>query len=1095
MPNKENILSLVSRFGRLIKIATVCLGILYWAVITMAIWIVLFILDNLLVLPAGLRLPMAIIAALAVGIVFLRKILFPVTRHRKIENIAVSLERKFKIPDNLLINACQFQQSSLGTDEQIFAEKTIAMSESMIIQKKPYDRRDLKKFAKWGSGILALFVLWAVYVTVFPGFAGNAWARYLSPMKDIPPASNLKLVVEPKSNITIMKDENLSIRCITKFQQQEMKLTSDPILVWRNGVKYLEPAKIAGENTKMKSIPDQKNNFIHQFRNIKRSFSFRVFAENTYSKSVTVTVLPPPKIKKSFFVVTPPDYTGTEPETSPGPSSSLSCLEGSGLRVEIKLDSRINSLTWKGPEQELQFTGKGMEWVSLNFVATAGTYSISAIEEKSRKAISIAAGEIRLTQDKVPEIEFLTDNRNRYVNPGTTVELDIKASDDFGVNNITIMAETSERNKNLKIIRTWSFLGPPGKTGEINEKINFILDPQIFIPGKTYLIKAECNDFCSKTPPGTSRPIILRIRDLDEISVDSDNPLASGIELLKKTIAEQTKANGLAENIKINLDDIFHKKSGKAQQQALKKQQGKAVNFGKKTLAKFKQIPEGKAYISTLEPIVTGEMNWVMDDINKLDFKDQAKTPGIIASIEERQQYILNQLISLLGTIAERNKQNSKKEAKETVAVESDNDEDAEELLEELQDDLKQFVKDQKKMVDLSKTLMDNSPEDLTDDEEKILGKLAREQAEWAKMFEEKLTDLSKLPLQDFGDSAIAEEFNEVFQEIKLAEKSLYEKKIELAVPHEQSGIEKAEELIHNLERWLPDTPDHEKWLMEEPMEQTDIPLAELPLELEDIVGELLDSEEEMTDEVEDVSSSWMDSLDKGAGWDAMDGPISNMSARGVTGNRLPNKQEIGGRSGEGRTGRSHGQIVEASAEGKGGRQTPTRLTPSPFEQGSVDDSSKAATGGSTGGGKLSGFTGEGLRGPAPPKMLQKMARLAGQQAQIRQKAEALALRLRAYNLPTGDIESSINQMKQFENAVKTGKGPTIRKAYSRVLDHLSQSKRTIKSSSAVYREKIRLPEKMRSQIMSGLKDRPPKGYEAMIGEYFRVLAEEQNAE
>ena len=57
-----------------------------------------------------------------------------------------------------------------------------------------------------------------------------------------------------------------------------------------------------------------------------------------------------------------------------------------------------------------------------------------------------------------------------------------------------------------------------------------------------------------------------------------------------------------------------------------------------------------------------------------------------------------------------------------------------------------------------------------------------------------------------------------------------------------------------------------------------------------------------MNEDVEDVTSSWLDSLDKGAGWDAMDGPISDMSAKGVTGNQLPNQQEVGGRAGEGRS-------------------------------------------------------------------------------------------------------------------------------------------------------------------------------------------------
>ena len=56
--------------------------------------------------------------------------------------------------------------------------------------------------------------------------------------------------------------------------------------------------------------------------------------------------------------------------------------------------------------------------------------------------------------------------------------------------------------------------------------------------------------------------------------------------------------------------------------------------------------------------------------------------------------------------------------------------------------------------------------------------------------------------------------------------------------------------------------------------------MAELPGELQDIVGQLQEQEEDLFDEMEDVSSSTIDSLDKGAGWDAADGPISNNSAR-----------------------------------------------------------------------------------------------------------------------------------------------------------------------------------------------------------------------
>src|SRR5208337_609401 len=150
-----------------------------------------------------------------------------------------------------------------------------------------------------------------------------------------------------------------------------------------------------------------------------------------------------------------------------------------------------------------------------------------------------------------------------------------------------------------------------------------------------------------------------------------------------------------------------------------------------------------------------------------------------------------------------------------------------EERAKETLEDLKQFVASEERVLEKSRTLADKGPEDLTQPDQENLGELAREVEKWAKFFEEKLTDFSKLPNQDFADSSMAEEFNQVFQEVRKAADALTRKKVELAVPHEQSGLENAQELEHNLERWLPDAPDNIKWSMEEPLAPTDIALAE----------------------------------------------------------------------------------------------------------------------------------------------------------------------------------------------------------------------------------------------------------------------------
>jgi hypothetical protein len=331
---------------------------------------------------------------------------------------------------------------------------------------------------------------------------------------------------------------------------------------------------------------------------------------------------------------------------------------------------------------------------------------------------------------------------------------------------------------------------------------------------------------------------------------------------------------------------------------------------------------------------------------------------------------------------------------------------------------------------------------------------------------------------------------NEVYQEVQQAATSLYAKRVEIAIQQEQFGMEKASEIEQNLERWLPNTPDNTKWSMEEVPQQADIPMAELPKQLDDLIGDLMKQEQADDPEKDDVSSSTMDSLDKAGGWGAGDGPTSNMSAKGVTGNQLPNNDEISGRSGEGRNGKSDGQMVGNTAVGKGGNETPTRMTPTPFENGSVNDQSKDSKGGATGGGKLAGFGQDGLRGPMAPEVKQRLGALADQQSKLRQQAESLALQLRKQRRPTGDLESAINAMKEYENAARNQNGLGVVQGYHQALDSLQAARSAYAGDRLSKVETDSLARDPHQDVIDTQAEETPAGYEEMTGAYFRSLSE-----
>jgi len=331
----------------------------------------------------------------------------------------------------------------------------------------------------------------------------------------------------------------------------------------------------------------------------------------------------------------------------------------------------------------------------------------------------------------------------------------------------------------------------------------------------------------------------------------------------------------------------------------------------------------------------------------------------------------------------------------------------------------------------------------------------------------------------------------EVKVDVEMAKDALARKAMDVVVAMEDLGRENAEEIVENLERWLPDTPDRQRWQQEEMVEDAEIAHAELPAQMEDLVGELMEEEEDLFDELEDVTSGLADSMDKGAGWDAMDGPISNYSAKGVTGNRLPNSSEMGGRSGEGRTGKSSGEFVEEEATGKGGRRTPTRLTPDAFSQGEVKDTSSEAAGGATGGGKISGAGAAGLEGPVPREVQRRMGRLAGRQADLRNKAEGVRAALTVRNYESFALGDAIAAMRKVQRDLLAGRYTSALRRKNIVLGRLKDTQMLLGGEIRVRHDtSAALPTEVQKDVLDALEKPMPRGYEAYLKRYYERLSE-----
>ena len=1086
------------RAARALRLSLILQGSVRWSVLSAGGLLALLVLDNLLHLPQALRLPLAVVLTGYIVIEFYRKVLLALLRPLSPARAARLLEINRGIADNVLINAYHFEKDQSHENWRKYVAPVLASSSSILDEIAPQSLWLTPRLKKWSLWLVALLAAWALIVFVFPRYVTTGIERIFLPLADIPPVGSWNIELRPASHVTLVEGDRLDI---------SVRLTSAlgfnakppvPVLVWQEGTAAAESSFNAGEHASM--LPTGKpGEFAFSFSAVSQPFSFRVWADDSRSASVSVDVSPLPQLKGSSFHVTPPNYTGLKPYDQPGPPATLEVPTGSTVTAALDLSPDTKLLLWRDATTKTNGADRAAMdrvnqngvngWQFTRLVNESANYEVLVTLPDQADPRALAQGQITAVPDHPPEVDFVTQDRNRAVNPGGSLPVTIRATDDYGVASISLRIASSDDPTTTRVIKAWTYLGPPGQKEPAPETYSILLDPSVFTPGSTFLLTAQATDFSPAQQQTTSRPIIVRVAGLTDLAVPEGDALEKLFDLLKNTIVQQTQANGLTDNLALHLSEAITANDLPQHYGGMNDAQKQAQDLGNSALDEAGKHDEGKIYLAKLQALVSGEMGLALGQIGKLPNTANGDLPPALGSLQKRQVYILNELIALLGQMAD-----ERKEAAEALAKKQNDTTPpitVEQQLAKLKDDLKSFGDEQKRIIKATAPLKELNPEDLTSEQQAVLGELAREEAKDAAYFQNKLTDLSKLPLQDFGDGKIVQDMNEVYQEVQTASTDLYQKRVEIAVPAEQAGLEKAAEIEQNLERWLPNTPDNTKWSMEEPPQgPSDIPMAELPKELDDLVGDLLNKEKDMDQDKDDVSSSIMDSIDKGAGWGADDGPMSNMSAKGVTGNQLPNNDEIGGRSGEGRNGKSDGQMVGNTAVGKGGNETPTRMTPTPFENGSVNDQSKDTKGGATGGGKLAGTGQEGLRGPMPPPVQQKLRVLAEQQAKLRQQAESLALQLRKQRRPTGDLESAVNAMKQLEDAAKNQNGLGVVQGYHQALDSLQAARAAYAGDRLSRVEADSLTHNARKDVMDTQAEDAPAGYEEMTGAYFRSLSE-----
>ncbi len=357
-------------------------------------------------------------------------------------------------------------------------------------------------------------------------------------------------------------------------------------------------------------------------------------------------------------------------------------------------------------------------------------------------------------------------------------------------------------------------------------------------------------------------------------------------------------------------------------------------------------------------------------------------------------------------------------------------------------------------------------------------------------------TDLHIFPELPVGNDLVADVY-QIYEEVAQVPGSESTPATELGLQKEDwilEALETATERLDDMEMWLVSQPDAVKRNTEnfDQQELPQIPVIPLASEIEDIIGDLLEQQEEVMNAADDSATN-QGSADMPAGWGIAEGEFANFSAKGKSGNERPEHKDQDGRSIVGRQGMSDGETVAGSGKiNEGDPNIEARRTQDSPQAGQVQEEGHAEAK-ATGGGKGSGYSDRlGMAGTGRREDAKTGARSElGLQALLRRQAEALYARASMAHIRTGSLEDAVRAMQQAEEAIRRGMPiREVREFQRRAVEALARTRAEL--DAGLYTPVPptgAAPPPIGADEAAPAEAAPP-AYRDLVAEYFRSLSE-----
>jgi hypothetical protein len=1008
---------------------------------------------------------------------------------RRDDFFASLVEQKHPELNNQLINALQLGRGHpYGSPELIDAiVKDAANATADLEMTECLDARLVKRAGL--IALAALIVISGYAAAVGPRFP-NGLARVLLPGADIPAYSLFQIEeasIKP-GNKRAPEGDAVAIEAKVASAVKTAGLPATAQLLRRSGEHPWRLESMA-RDTQAEGI------YRCTVPQVAESFDYYVAAGDGRSRVHRIEVVKRPKVEKVSLTYTLPEYTSQTPRQVADSDGEISGIAGTTVAVELKTTKPLREasfvtengeiLSLQHAEDERTWRGSFVIWskdaklvpeITGQMIQAPTRYQIKLVDTEPERCANADPlwRPISLAKDQPPSIVLVQPGRDLQIKPDGVVTLQLDAKDDYGVGEVRLLYRINDE-RTLRELARFAHAGPPAL--QTSDQFAWPLARTGLKAGDLVQYWATVADRNNITGPGQaeSRRFSLFVLTPESVAAKLEMQIADFAQVLEELLRLQ-RENRAQTASDVAFDTLVSRQSSIRNKTNLLARAMQRDAFPIATM------------IKALDELYAGLM---AEAVRLLEHGRDAGDVTQAASSRNQALPLQDKIIAQLQDLLARLQRNE--QAREALRKLAKKDQPAHQAitktLSKIITDLNKMLSDKTELAGKFEKMPKKTDDKLSEESLKALKDFEQFQDKLGKWAKGTVEELTKLPTGFVDDFGLRADANKIFEEIEKAANRQKAEKIEVSLEDLGAGL--ATKMKEDLEVWMPDSPDSAKWVLEEPLDKKPMKIPEMPLPkaLEDMIGDLLQKAEEFDEEADDVTSAWGDNLDQ-AGWGVSDGPISTFSAKGKTGNDLPNNMELQGRSGDGRRGKSSGQMVGDTARALGGRKTPARVGAEKYEPGQLKQEGQQDPNGATGGGKKAGAGRHGLQGGTPPDFVRDIGRLSEKQIGLREKAEQVAQRLETLGIASRRLNESIHLMKTAEQDLRDLRYQDAARRRRTALGQLKSGLLGVDQTTAVQLNRARdLPAQLRQELLQANEEAFPDGFEALLKSYFRALS------